>query len=377
MTRRATRRSVLAALAGGVTTLAGCGYRPGGGEFRWSTGVFHGVDGMYLDGGTVLAVTREAMTFDFGSERWYEGGSVTALDPERGERTGEYGVETPASAAARGSGLVYVGTTDGTVTAVPIEADPRDFGGEGRGTATPEPEGWTTDPGIAPSGVETVTVGESVYAGGADGLAALSTDGSVRWRWEDGTVVGAISGTDETAVYALATDRLVALAGDGTVRWTHDVTTERAGSEPVTPAVGPDGVYLADTTGLTALAHDGAVRWERDVGDPAAGAALSGRGVHHVSTDGTVRSFSTGGRERWAHDPRGRTGSGIDAAGDRAYVLAGESLVAVGPEGTAWRVPLDGGEEPFTPEFGPFVAGRTLVLGGSGEVRGYWRSQLR
>jgi hypothetical protein len=377
MTRRASRRSVLAALAGGIATLAGCGYRPGGGEFRWSTGVFHGVDGLCLDDGRVLAVTREAMTFDFGSERWYDGGNVTVLDPERGELTGEYGVETPATTAARGSGFVYVGTTNGTVTAVPFEAETRDLDGEGRGTATPEPEGWTTDPGVAPAGVETVTAGESVYAGGAEGLAALSTDGSVRWRWEDGTVVGAVPGGGDVSVYALASDRLVALAGDGTVRWTHEVASERAGSEPVVPAIGPDGVYLADAAGLTALAHDGSVRWDRDVGDPAAGPALADRGVRHLSTDGTVRSFSTGGRERWAHAPGGRIRPGIAAADERAYVLADESLVAVGPGGSAWRVPLDGREEPFTPEFGPFVAGRTLVLGGSGEVRGYWRSQLR
>lgn len=376
MTRRTTRRSVLGAIAGGMTTLAGCGYRPGGGERRWSTGVFHGVDAMHLDGGTVLAVTREAMTFDFEAERWYEGGSVATFDPRRGERIGEYGFGTPVSAAALGPDAVYAGTTSGAVTAVPVEADADNLGGSGTGTTTPEPEGWTTGTGIAPSGMNTILLRGSVYAGGAAGLAALSTDGAVRWRWEDGVVLAALPGAGDTAVHAVVTDRLVALAADGTVRWIHDVSTERTGSEPVAPAVGSDGVYLADDEGLTALAHDGSVRWRRDVGDPAGPPGLSETGVYHAAMDGTVRSFSPTGRERWAHDPRGRVRSRVAAAGDRAYVIAGEELVGLGPEGTVWRVPL-GREEPFTPDFGPFVVGRTLVVGGSGEVRGYWRSQLR
>jgi hypothetical protein len=39
------------------------------------------------------------------------------------------------------------------------------------------------------------------------------------------------------------------------------------------------------------------------------------------------------------------------------------------------RAPLDD-PEPFTLEFGPAAVGEAIVLGGSGEVRGYWQSQL-
>lgn len=377
MNRRVTRRGLLGALAGGVAGLAGCGYRPGGGEYRWSAGVLYGADRMTLDGGALLVVAREATSFDIRTDRWSDGGNVATVDPERGEWMAEYGFGEPTVTAALGSDSVYAGTTAGTVAAVPVEADPRDLGEPETGTATPEPEGWTVGTGVAPTGVTALATaaGGSVFAGGRGGLAALSGDGTVRWRWEDGAVDAVVPGVGDTAVHAVTTDRLVALAADGTVRWTRNIAREGAGAVPV-PRAGSRGVYFADAEGLTALARDGSVRWRRDVGGTAAEPTLTGNGVYHASADGVVRSFSLDGRERWAHGPRGGIRSRVAAAGGRAYVVAGGELVGVGPGGTAWRVPLDE-PEPFTPEFGPFVAGRTLVLGSAGEVRGYWRSQLR
>jgi hypothetical protein len=371
------RRTLLGAVAGGVAALAGCGYRPGGGEFRWSTGSFHRADGMTLDDGTVLLVAREAMSYDFETGRWYRGGHVTTLAPRRGERTAEYGFATATRTAALGDGVLYAGQGDGTVTAVPIGE--RADGGPGTPTATPTAGSgrWTTATGVAPSGIDALDAGAgAVYAGGGEGLAALSPGGDVRWRWADGAVAAAVAGEGGTAVYVLAGDRLVALAGDGAVRWTRAVETAEAGTDPTPPVVGTNGVYLADDGGVTALAHGGSVRWERDVAPPVGRPALAGDGLYHASVDGVVRAFSPDGRERWAHEPRGTLASDVAAADGRAFVLAGGELVGVGAGGTAWRVPLDD-PEPFTPEFGPFAVGETLVLGGAGEVRGYWRSQLR
>lgn len=386
MTRRATRRGLLGALAGGLAGLAGCGYRPGGGEYRWSTGVLYGVDRMGLDGGTLLLVTRAATSFDIRADRWSDGGNVATVDPERGERTAQYGFETPTPTAALGEDALYAGREDGAVTAVPLQAR------DAPEPATPEPDGWTAATGVAPSGVDALAVADggtnaggrasdhgtdAVYAGGSGGLASLSTEGEVRWRWRDDRVLAAAPGTRDIAVYALAPDRLVALADDGSVRWERGITPTGAGRErPVPPLVDADGVYLADADGPTALADDGSVRWERGVGPPAGRPALAGDGLYYASTDGTVRSFSRDGRERWAHDPRGPLASGVAAADGRAFVLAGEGLVGVDEGGTAWRVSLDE-PEPFDPAFGPFVAGETVVLGSPGEVRGYWRSQLR
>jgi hypothetical protein len=378
-----TRRTVLGGLAG-LVGLAGCGYRPGGGEFRWRSGTFHRADGMRLDGGTVLLVTREAMTFDFDSEQWYRGGQVATLDPERGERTAEYGFGTATLTAARGDGTVYAGRADGAVTAVPVEtresaAGAGDGDGERAGTGTPAPgaDRWTATTGVAPSGVETLAAdGDGrVYAGGSGGLAALS-EGSVRWRWREDAVAAAVPGAGDTAVLALTGDRLVALAGDGSARWTHDVTPTSAGTEVPPPLVGPSGTYLADGGGVTALAGDGSVRWERGVAGPVGRPALTDDGLYHAAAGGVVRSFSPDGHERWAHEPRGPVRSRVAAADGRAFVLAGERLVGVGADGTAWRVALDE-PEPFDPAFGPFAVGETLLLGSPGEVRSYWQSQLR
>lgn len=337
--RRVTRRALLGAFGGVIAGLAGCGYRAGGGEFRWRTGAFHRVDRMTLDRGTLLLVTREATSFDVRTDQWSDGGNVTTVDPERGEHLTEYGFEAPTLTATLGENALYAGGEDGTVTAVPLERDT----GDAPVPATPEPDGWTTATGVAPSGVGAVAVADGatngVYAGGSGGLASLSTDGEVRWRWRDGRVLAAAPGEDDVAVYVLARDRLVALAADGSVRWDHETTpTDAEGDRPVPPLVGAEGVY-------------------------------------HASADGTVRSFSLDGHERWANDPRGTLTSRVAAAGGRAFVLAGGELVGVDGEGTAWRVPLDE-PEPFAPEFGPFAVGEAIVLGSPGEVRGYWRSQL-
>ena len=373
MTGRTTRRGLLAGLAG----LAGCGYRAGGGELRWRSSNFHAVDEAVFDDGTLLLVTRETMAYDFDAERWYRGGHVATLSPERGEGTADYGFATATRTAALGDDTLYAGGADGTVTAVRLgngEGDPE----PGPTTPTPdsEPGRWTTTTGVAPSGVDALAATGTAYAGGSDGLAALAADGDVRWRWRDGRVDAAVAGVGGVAVLALATDRLVALASDGSVRWTHEVTPTGSGSAVPPPRVGPGGAYLADGAGVTAFAPDGGVRWHRDVPDPAGPPALTGDGLYHASTTGTVRGLSLDGRERWRHDPRGPVRSRVAAADGRAFVIAGERLVAVGPEGTAWRVPLDE-PEPFAPEFGPFAVGETLVLGGSREVRGHWRSQLR
>ena len=371
------RRSLLGALVGGAAGLAGCGYRAGGGELRWRSGNFHGGDAMALDDGTLLLVTREAMSYDFESGQWYRGGHVATLAPERGERTAEYGFATATRTAALGGDVLYAGGADGTVTAVRLGAGDEDSEpGATTPTVEPEPGRWTVPTDVAPSGVDALAATDTAYAGGTGGLAALSPDGDVRWRWQDGPIDAAVTGVGVIVVLALAADRLVALADDGSVRWTHDVTPTGSGSAVPPPLVGPEGVYLADGAGVTALAPDGSVRWERDVGEPAGQPALTDEGLYHASTAGTVRVLSLDGRERWSHDPRGPVRSRVAAADGRAFVLAGESLLAVGPVGTAWQVPLDE-PEPFAPEFGPFAVGETLVFGGAREVRGYWQSQLR
>jgi hypothetical protein len=369
-----SRRTLLGALAGGLAALAGCGYRPAGGERRWSTGtaVLASVERVLLDGGRLLVVVPENRGFDVEAEEWYEGGELTIIDPLRGERTGQERFREPLVTAACTDTTLYAGLRDGRVRAVPLE--------EGR-SRTPEPsgasvgspgeggDGWDAATGVATAGVTTLAVGERVYAGGNGGVAALThADRTVAWRWTGGPVRRVVPGHggSDTAAYALTDDRVVALGDDGAVRW-----SRRSGSaEP--PVVTADGVYLANGDGLVALTSEGRERWTRTVGEPLARPALADGRLYHASRRGVVRSFSPDGRERWRADtPPGARG--MAAADGRVFLRYPGSLAGVGPDGLAWRVDLDDG---FDPGFGPFAVGDAVVLAGDSEIRGYWQSQL-
>jgi hypothetical protein len=372
------RRTLLAGLAGGLAGLAGCGYRPAGGERRWSTGIggLGSAERVLFDGGRLLVVVPETRGFDFEAEEWYEGGELTIIDPLRGERTGQERFREPLVTAACVDTTAYAGLRDGRVHAVPLD--------EGR-SRTPEPsgapggspgegeagDGWDAATDVAPAGVTTLAAGERVYAGGSEGAAALApADGAVVWRWTGGTVRSVVPGHggSDTAAHALTDDRVVALGGDGAVRWTRRVSS----AEP--PVVTGDGVYLADADGLVALTPDGRERWSRAVGEPVVRPAVADGRLYHVSWSDVARSLSPDGREHWrAEVPAGAQGMAADSG--RVFLRYHGSLAGVGPEGLAWRADMDT-EEGFDPRFGPFAVGDAVVLAGDSEVRSYWQSQL-
>lgn len=368
---RLSRRALLGGLAGGVAALAGCGYRPAGGERRWSTGTggFENAECVLLDGGRLLVVVPEARGFDFEAEEWYEGGELSIIDPIEGERTGQERFREPLVTAAGADETVYAALDDGSVHAVPI--------GSEEPTSSPTPtaadEGEWASTARVGSGIS-LAAGARVYAGGSDGVVALDrASGAVAWRWPGGTVQvqQVVPGHDGSgpAVYAVTDGRVVALGGDGTVRWSRTVPS----AEP--PLVGPAGVYIADEEGLVALAPDGRERWSRAVGRPLARPVRSDGRLYHVSRDGVARSLSPDGRERWRAEIPPGADRAMAAGNDRVFLRYLGSLAGIGPDGVAWRVELDT-EERFDPRFGPFAVDDVVVLAGDTRVRGYWQSQL-
>jgi outer membrane protein assembly factor BamB len=356
------RRRLLGALAG-ITGLAGCGYRAGGGEFRWSSGAsgFGGIDGARFDAGRLLLTTRETRSFDFEAEEWYDGGELTVVDPTRGERVADYGFNAPLLSVAHDGESAYAGLGDGTVQALPTP-DPRTRDGT---------RGWERTVEAAADGVTDLAAAAGhVYVAGEGGVTALdAASGSVAWAFTRSGAEIVRPGGGGTAAYAVSGNELLALDGDGTGRWLRGV------SEPP-PAVAPEGVYVARESKLRALDHRGRERWSRSVGYPAGPPACSEEGLYHVTNDDVVRAFSPDGRERWRHDLPGSVRTGPAAVDGRVFVLLYGALAGVGPEGVRWRVGLDD-PEPFDPEFGPFATGEVVMLAGSEEARGYWQSQLR
>lgn len=361
---RPTRRALLGGLAGGVAALAGCGYRPVGGERRWSRPVegFGSANEVLFDGGRLLVVVRETRGFDFESEEWRRGGQLTVVEPTAGEAAGSHLFGEPMVAGAHDGETAYAVFADGSVRVAPIP----DQGSSATTDATGGGE-WTARPEVAGEAA-TLAAGSRVYVAGNGGLAAIApSDGAVAWRWTGGAVRTVVPGRDATA-YAVTDDELLGLGADGTVRW------RRRASSDEPPVVDGAGVYLADGERLVALTHDGRERWSRAVGDSLGGPVLSGGRLYHVS-DGGVRSFAPDGRERWRTEVPIGVVSGVAAGNDRVFVRYDDALAGVGSEGVAWRVEVDVFRE-FDPAFGPFATGDVVVLAGGSELRGYWQSQL-
>ncbi|PSQ09877.1 hypothetical protein BRC93_11835 [Halobacteriales archaeon QS_5_70_15] len=170
-------------------------------------GALYGVDRMKLDGGTLLLVAREATSFDVRTDQWSDGGNVATVDPERGEQTAVYGFEVPTSTDALGKDTLYAGGEDGTVRAVPL----RGRSSDGPDRTTPETDGWTTEAGVAGggAGIAALVPGgggvDAVYAGGSGGVAALSSDGRVRWRHAPrGALASGVAAADDRAFVLVA-----------------------------------------------------------------------------------------------------------------------------------------------------------------------------
>jgi hypothetical protein len=380
VTRRVPRRRVLAG-ALGLATLAGCGYRPGGGDVRWTAsdtgGGFGGGEAVYGLPDGVVAVSRSVRRFDFERETWFDGGVVTAYAPTDGERRAETTTEPIRRDCADESG-VYLGTEAALVA---VEAD---------GT-----ERWRTALDAPP--VAVATDGGRVVVCTDDGrLAAFDAGGTRRWTV---SVVGGDQATaaeaDDTeteestpavspnAVLAVSSGvavvqlgrsrpRVIAVDADGTVRWTR----RDAGLAPVRriPPVVTDGRLLAASErGLVSVSlEDGADQWSVPVASPS-GLAVAGGRCYLLEPSG-LSAVSLDGRERWTFglpdggDVGRRFSAGPVATAERVFVATARRLFAVAPDGTErWRARIDA--RPQDIAVAPGVVVRTIDR----ELVAHWR----
>ncbi|OYR49646.1 hypothetical protein DJ73_17200 [Halorubrum sp. Ea1] len=265
-----SRRRFLATAGVGLAgALAGCGYRPGGGDLAWESslgggGMFGAGDRWFRPAGDRLFVVRNqsGRTFDFEEDAWrdYENAEVTGLDP-----AGDARLEAETDRQATGvpavtETSVFVPVEGGRVTAIDREraaldlddptVDTADSGGDE--ADEPDPVRWRTD-----------AIAESADGGtgdddGVTGDAPAVTVDAVR---AGGRLAVAVTRDDAVVLDAGSGDRAFAVAeawpdaGDGSPR---SLSPDRV-------AVDGDAVWVAldegDSGGARIARFDAAGEW--------------------------------------------------------------------------------------------------------------------
>lgn len=348
MTRRdgaenASRRRVLAAAGVGVAgALAGCGYRPGGGDLAWESslegGGLYGVgERWFRPAGDRLFVVRNrsGRTYDFEDEGWreFENAAVTAVDP-----AGDPRLEAETDRQATGApgvtdASVFVPVEGGRVTAIDREAaafdldeptvDGGDAGGGDADGGETDAVRWRTD-AIAAS-----PAGEMGGETGAAGDAPAETVDAVR---AGERIAVAVTRADAVVLDAESGDRAFALseawtdASDGSLR---SVSPDRV-------AVDGDAVWVALADG-----DSGGARIARfdEAGELLATRSLDGGGDWLAVVDDTVV----------VGDADGDAVQGFDRGLDRRFAVGvpvpdDRPPVAVGGAGGGGRLYLHRGD---------------------------------
>jgi outer membrane protein assembly factor BamB len=387
------RRGFLAATGAAVVgSLAGCGYRPGGGGVRWTRdgGRFDGVEAgdKYVvaytsahygvptgdKSGTDPVDSSDIELVRYGEIRVLDRDGTKAVDPLAEFRIADLVVvDGAAFAGVGGNELARISLSTGK--------DGEDGDVTERWRTTVDGFAAIDDEGAyASTSIDAlVTDHDAVYAVSEGLIAAVDrADGTVRWsRKFDGKVLTLASRPSGAYVVVDgATERRVlALGTDGAERWRKELPTDR--SDPVL-LVDPDGLYVFDGRGVRSFDHGGRRRWHRDWNtDPTVDPAVHAGTIYYVFRD-EVYAVSTEGERFWQYEvdsdgaPKGRLAAGEDgvyvATEDRP--ADGNHLLAIEGGSRAWEVSLDSSSE-FRHEDGPFALDDTLVVWGTNEVRGY------
>jgi len=419
----ATRRRFLASVGSGVAgALAGCGYRPGGGDLTWESSLDTG--GLLGSGATRFAVApnrlfavqnRSGRTYDFDAETWLnvENASVTAVD---GSGATRFDAETERQAVAPPGVTdtsVFVPVEGGRVTAIDREAagfDPgtrEPTGGTGNGEAeavddvrwradVAEVGGGGSDEPANPPGVDGVRAsGRLVVAVvEADAIALDAETGAPAFRvteaWPDGNGSAdrvAVDGDDVWAAVAATGSEGSSEGGsdgDGTAITRFDPTGERRATRSFSAEV--NWLAVVGETIVAAEAGDRLVGYDRDldrrfalpeVSPPSRPHTVSGDGGRfYCSTGETVQSVDAAAGELAWERSDFPTGGPLAVGPNGVYVAEGASrfgeenesrIVAVGADGEdRWTAPLPEGVG--VDEL--FAVGDRLIVVDDGELYG-------
>lgn len=349
--------------AAGVTALAGCGYRPGGGDVRWEAGGggLHGPDDLLAADGTAFAVARSEYGYDWEAEEWGDYSRVTAYDSADGTALWEH-EGTPVGRPAADDRTLYLGDEAGTLTALAADGSER----------------WQQSVGGFPRTL--AAAGGRVYAltESGDIVAFAAEDGEQAWSetvGADGRT--ALAATGNGVVVRRAPDDATAFAAryrDGERRWEAQLPAS-TGRWDGRPVVAHGTAYVFGGRELTALAlDDGTKRWSRRTTYPR-GRVAAGDGSLFFVSDETLYALGTGdGSTRWRFEPRRREGYGLassPAVADGGVYVGGEdAVVAVSADdgSVRWRARSE------RVSTRPRVVGETVVVvTNGGSVRGHWR----
>jgi len=287
--RETTRRAFLARVGAAAGTalgaaLAGCGYRPGGGDIRWrDERAGHAVadaDTAGVAGETVYALDHDTRFINFDreadhSEMFTRGSVVDAFGTDRGrplwDETHEAGMACsavgPNGAAAATGAQVHRYTGEGQAWTASVPGEVRAVAPAGdrvyalaAGTLYATAGGTTrwsadTDPVSDPESMDVAASGSVAVCGDAGGVVGFAPDGRRRWRRTDLRARGVT--VADPGVLVVATGGLAVLdPGTGGTRWRYDEHGIRG-----PPAVGPEGVYVETLGGVLALDPEGTERW--------------------------------------------------------------------------------------------------------------------
>jgi outer membrane protein assembly factor BamB len=379
------RRAFLGAVAAAATAgLAGCGYRAGPGDPRWSTelvGAPVAVRTVADGSAPVLVAGRDPdvpqTTFGFPA------GQVAALDPATGEERWSYVFDVEVTAVGRGPPVagrpVPVGLETGTVgllrsdpAATPPPPDDPDPDPDPLETPTPGGE-WPDDTGVRARRLAefddpvmaVVTDGTRFYVDVGGSVVAVDRDGTTRWE------VSAPGDADERSLVPARRGVLIAVPTGVTARGREGSRRWRRTATPVGPPTAPprragDRWLLPCERGLAALGPDGRRRWHVDLGSPIGGRPAVDGDRAFVATLETMDAVGLGdGRLRWRHETTGTTAVGPPTALDgHVFARFTDGTVAAVAGGTVqWQASLDGLAADAVPDAGVRVSGRSLVVG--------------
>jgi outer membrane protein assembly factor BamB len=379
---RSSRRRflALAVAAAGAGPLAGCGYRPGGGDVRWEHGTGTGTyrpDDLLATGRTAFTVNRSVRGFDFDAEEWSVSADIAAYDAASGGPTWEE-TTPPCGRPAASGGRLYVGHEDDGLVAFADdgerlwEIDVGDFprtvaarddrvyalteAGDLHAFAADDgDQSWRTTLG---ANEETADDGEE-RTPTADHATLTTTRNGVLVHYRDGTSAG--GGTTEVAVFGT----------DGDRRWTTELVIEPSGRAAADDETG--AVYVPSDRVLHAVSlDDGSERWSQGVAGIKGTPVVADGRLYHVGGGGLYARSPKDGSLLWQVESDGLRGfsSSPAVADGRVYVGAHDAVYAIAAEdGTVvWQV------ESGRVTDAPRVVAETVVVSTSdGDVRGHWR----